>query len=403
MVKKMKKILIFSHAMEIGGAERALLGLLESIDYERYEVDLFLMRHEGELLKYIPDRVNLLPELPPYASLAVPSGEVLRKGQLFVLLGRVIGKVLAGRRVKRLQLSKDNGVALEYSHKYTNWAMPKINDKEYDLAISFLTPHYFVVNKVKAKRKLAWIHTDYSYVKVDVQSELKMWEKYDYIASISEAVTKSFLTTFPTLETKIHEIQNIMPMQSILKQVEEFSVENEMPEDGSIKLLSIGRFCNAKNFDNVPAICKLVRSHGLNVKWYLIGFGGDEALIRSKIDEEGMQEYVIILGKKENPYPYIKACDLYVQPSRYEGNSVTVHEAQMLGKPVVITKYATSANQLVDGVDGVIVPLDNEGCAEGIADVLKNGMQLNQLRDNCILKDYSNKSEINKVYKLLKR
>ena len=163
MVKKMKKILIFSHAMEIGGAERALLGLLESIDYEQYEVDLFLMRHEGELLKYIPDRVNLLPELPPYASLAVPSGEVLRKGQLFVLLGRVIGKVLAGRRVKRLQLPKDIGVALEYSHKYTNWAMPKINDKKYDLAISFLTPHYFVANKVKAKRKLAWIHTDYSY------------------------------------------------------------------------------------------------------------------------------------------------------------------------------------------------------------------------------------------------
>ena len=80
-----------------------------------------------------------------------------------------------------------------------------------------------------------------------------------------------------------------------------------------------------------------------------------------------MQERVIILGKKNNPYPYMRACDLYVQPSRYEGKAVTVREAQLLGKPVVITNYATSASQLEDGADGVIVPMDNAGCAEGSA------------------------------------
>jgi glycosyltransferase involved in cell wall biosynthesis len=399
----MKKILIFSHAMEIGGAERALLGLLEALDYSQYEVDLFLMRHAGELLKYIPDGVNLLPEIPEYTCLAVPSREVIRKGQIGVLAGRVLGKVLAKRTVKKLQLSRDNGVGLEYSHKYTDWAMPKVNDKEYDLAISFLTPHYFVANKVKAKCKIAWIHTDYSYVKLDTKSELKMWDKYDYIASISEAVTKSFLVTFPSLESKIMEIQNIMPVQSILKQVDEFSVTQEMPEDCTIKLLSIGRFCNAKNFDNVPAICKLIRKQGLNVKWYLIGFGGDEALIRSKIEEEGMQEYVIILGKKENPYPYLKSCDLYVQPSRYEGNAVTVHEAQMLGKPVVITRYATSASQLEDGVDGVIVPMDNDGCAEGIIEVLNSNSRLNQLKSGCRVRDYSNQLEAVKLYNIINK
>ena len=114
-----------------------------------------------------------------------------------------------------------------------------------------------------------------------------------------------------------------------------------------------------------------------------------------------MEENVIILGKKENPYPYIKACDLYVQPSRYEGKCVTVREAQMLGKPVVITRYATSASQLEDGVDGLIVPSDNEGCAKGIAELLQNQEQMSLFCDNCRQRDYSNSGEIEKLYRFM--
>ena len=103
-----------------------------------------------------------------------------------------------------------------------------------------------------------------------------------------------------------------------------------------------------------------------------------------------MEERVILLGKKDNPYPYIRACDLYVQPSRYEGNCVCVREAQMLGKPVVITRYATSASQLQDGVDGIIVPMDNEGCAKGIVELLQNPERIRELASNCKERDYSN-------------
>lgn len=140
---------------------------------------------------------------------------------------------------------------------------------------------------------------------------------------------------------------------------------------------------------------------GLNVKWYIIGFGGEEELIRSKIAEAEMEDFVILLGKKENPYPYIKACDLYIQPSRYEGKSVTVREAQMLGKPVVITRYPTSGSQLEDGVDGIIVPLDNEGCAKGIANLLHDQTTMDRLQKNCKMHDYSNAKEIQKLYNVL--
>ena len=114
-----------------------------------------------------------------------------------------------------------------------------------------------------------------------------------------------------------------------------------------------------------------------------------------------MEDRVILLGKKDNPYPYIAACDIYVQPSRYEGKSVTVREAQILGKPAVITNYATSASQLENGVDGVIVPMDNESCARGIADLLNNPEKMNELVTNCRMNDYSNAGEIYKLVSLV--
>ena len=124
-----------------------------------------------------------------------------------------------------------------------------------------------------------------------------------------------------------------------------------MPErnDGEVILCSVGRFCEAKNFDNVPKIAKRITKKGIQIKWILIGFGTDEKIIRESIKETEMEETVFVLGKKENPYPYIKKCDIYVQPSRYEGKAVTVREAQILNKPVVITDFSTANSQLKDG------------------------------------------------------
>lgn len=399
----MKQILIVSHAMELGGAERSLLGLLNVLDPKRYKIDLFLLRHEGELLEYIPEYVHVLPKVAAYTVLARPMKDTLREGHFWLTGVRLYAKIKAARYNKKHQY-KDSAVALEYSHKYIKRYMPKINPTvEYDLAISFLTPHYFVAEKVRAKKKIAWIHTDYKKVQINIPSETVMWGKYDYIASISEEVSKSFLEVCPSLRSKLILIENILPERLIKRQAMELDVTKKMPviEDG-FRFLSIGRYCTAKNFDNVPAICSCLLKKGFKVKWYIIGFGGDEELIRQKIAESKMEEYVILLGKKENPYPYIRACDLYVQPSRYEGKSVTVREAQMFAKPVVITAYPTSGSQLEDGVDGVVVLMDNEGCADGIAKLLNDPKKMQSLSEACRRRDYSNQKEVEKLYELLR-
>ena len=169
-------------------------------------------------------------------------------------------------------------------------------------------------------------------------------------------------------------IPNRISEELVQTRAKAFDVSEEMPKEaGVLRLLSVGRFTAAKNFDNVPDICRRIIQAGVNVRWYLIGYGGDEALIRQRILECGMNDSVILLGKKTNPYPYIKACDIYVQPSRYEGSPVTVREAIALGKPVVVTSFPTVNNVIQHGKDGVIVPMDNEDCADGIVRFIRNG------------------------------
>ena len=397
------RIFIAMHYMEIGGAETALVGLLNALDPARVDVDLFLYDHRGEMMQFIPEWVNLLPQIPKYSVLERPIVELVKRGFWGIAAARLWAKWLSQKAYKRSGSTLENNGGLDKMSKCTTPLLPKINQSvTYDLAISFLTPHRIVAEKVKAKKKIAWIHTDYTRVWVDAEDELKVWQKYDYVASISGDVTNTFLQVFPSLAPKIVEIENILSPTFVRKRAELEDTDKEFRHEGTITLLSVGRFSDAKNYDNVPDICKrLINETKLNIKWYIIGYGGDEALIRKKIKEAGMEEHVILLGKRSNPYPYIKACDIYVQPSRYEGKSVTVREAQMLCKPVVVTNYPTAPSQIRSGIDGVIVPMDNEGCAHGLAEVICDKPLQERIIAHLKTHDYGNESEVEKIYTLI--
>lgn len=425
------RILIAMHYMEIGGAETALVGLLKALSLERVDVDLFLHDHRGEMMQFIPDWVNLLPAITKYTVLEKPIVELIKSGHWCIASARIVAKIVSKRAYARRGYRCANSSVFDYMSKYTTPLLPAINrGTTYDLAISFCTPHRIVLDKVKAKKKIAWIHTDYTRVWVDAPEELKVWSRYDYIASISGDVTKTFLQVFPSLKDKIVEIENILSptfvreraclekvtdaswggKYLIILSIGRFSEQKNFENVPDIccklieemkRLLSVGRFSEAKNYDNVPDVCRRMLEQGIDVKWFLIGYGGDEPLIRQKIKEAGMEERVIILGKKENPYPYIKACDIYVQPSRYEGKSVTVREAQMLCKPVVVTNYPTASSQIKNGLDGVIVPLDNEGCARGLAEFILDKDKQRQIVDYLSTHDFGNEGEVEKIYRLL--
>ena len=369
------------------------------MDYDRYEVDLFLHSHRGEMMQFIPKKVKLLPEVKEYSIIEKSMLEALIKGCFRVMLARLKAKWLYKRYLKRKGLS-DSDAIFQYIGNAVTTVLPSLEYLgEYDLAISFLNPHNIVRDKVKAKKKICWIHTDYTRIDINIEQELPVWASFDHVMSISPDVTRTFLQVFPSLKDRIVEMENILPADFIRKRAEEFDASVECVGDG-IKVLSIGRFCEAKNYDNVPDICRRIREKGINLYWFLIGYG-DDSLIRQRILEAGMEDFVIILGKRSNPYPYIKVCDIYAQPSRYEGKSVTVREAQMLCKPVVVTDYPTAKSQINNNIDGVIVPVDNESCAKGMADFIQNYQLQRQIMDYLKQHDFGNESEINKLYELI--
>lgn len=392
-----KRIFISMHYMEVGGAEISLIGLLLALDYKMYEVDLFIHRHQGELMTMIPEEVNLLPESEAYACIESPMTEAFRRGQFGIVWGRLKARMRARRYQPKNALISQCAI-FQYIAQEIEPFLPSLEQYgQYDLAISFLQPHNYVLSKVKAKKKACWIHTDYTKVEFDTQAELPIWGAYDYIVSISPDVTKTFLKVFPSLEHKIVEMENILSADFVRKRASEADVFLEIPKPKEcVNILSIGRFADAKNYDNVPDICRRVREQGINVFWYIIGYG-EKALIQQRIREAGMEEYVILLGKRTNPYPYMIACDIYVQPSRYEGKSVTVREAQMLCKPVVVTNYHTAKSQIQDRVDGVIVPMDNEGCARGLADFILDRELQEKIVAYLYVHDYGNIAEVQKI------
>lgn len=382
-----KRILVaFPGEMELGGIERSLIGLLDAINYDQYYVDVFLYGHHGPLFGHINKNAHLLPESRELAYLRESLLQKILHGSFYAASQRIMA---AGRgepiedMVRRVVLRK----------------APQQN-KTYDLALGFFRPFDYIKEKVCARKKVGWVHTDYTSISTDYKRLAADYEGLDIIAAVSADTARGFVSLFPQYKDRTVVIENILSKQSVTDEsLREIPIG--MISDPSVtKLLSVGRFAPPKNFDNIPEICSLLIEKGMNIRWYIIGYGGDEPLIRRKIAEHGMEEYVIILGEKENPYPYIKACDLYVQPSRYEGKAVTVREAQMLGKPVVITDYPTAHSQLEDGVDGIIVPLDNEGCAEAISALLQEPDKMQTLAGSCIGRDYSNRGELEKIYRL---
>lgn len=388
----MKNILISSFDMEIGGVERSLISMLDNFDYENYNVDLMLYSHSGDLFNLLTDKVNLLPECKKYKTFRMSIGQVMKSGNLPIGLARLLARYKA-----------DNGyVQMQYMWKYSLRFLPKV-DKEYEVAISYLWPHYFIADKVKAKIKIAWIHTDYSKIETDIDEDLKMWNKFDHIVAVSEDCKRAFLMKYPSLEDKVIVVENITSPSFVRKLAEE-QVDDIPKDEGVFKVVSVGRYSEAKGFDSAIKALKILHDRGYkNIKWYVVGYGTDEKLYKMIIKENNLEDSFILLGKRSNPYPYMKAADVYAQPSRYEGKAVTVSEAQILEKAVMLTDYTTARSQVIDGLDGYITELSVEGIANGIEKLYLDRELKEKLEKNCINEDYSNMYELDKLYEVFNK
>ncbi|MCR2802509.1 glycosyltransferase [Paenibacillus soyae] len=397
----MTKLLISSFDMEVGGVERSLAGMLNQFDYDNHQVDLLLYRHQGDFMGLLPDRANLLAEVAQYATFRYSIAETFRSKHYGIGVTRLLSKIISGIYGKLRSISEIGYIQQQFMWKLALPFLPKLN-LEYDVAISYLWPHYFVAEKVKAKRKIAWIHTDYSTVDTDIKMDLRMWQSFDTIIAVSDACRDAFLAKYGSLADRVKVVENIVSPESIQSQASTAEMVNPMRTDSRFKLLTVARLSHAKGIDQAVLALKTLRERGYGrIAWYVVGYGGDEAEIRRLIAEHNLTDHFILLGKQTNPYPFMEACDLYVQPSRYEGKAVTVTEAQILGKPVLITNYTTAASQVNHGVDGYIAELSVEGLADGIEELYSNDAVRHGLAQYCGAHSFHNRDELRKLYELM--
>jgi glycosyltransferase involved in cell wall biosynthesis len=396
-----KNILISVYNMEIGGIERSLINMLESFDYQKYNVDLLIFHHVGEFMNLIPNSANVLPQVEKYTVFRKPVTLCLKERHYLLAFIRLLSKYIAKIKAKNRELEEGAGyIQMQLTQKYSSFFIPKLK-KKYDVAISYAWPHDIIANKVKAKKKIAWVHTDYSKLEIDNELDLKVWNQFDYIASVSDACRDAFISTYPTLIDKVLVVENITSPRFIKKMAEE---EQPLPQVKSktFNLVSVGRLSYVKGFDLAVEALRLLHNKGLtNIRWYIVGYGGYEKELKELITKHDLNDSFILLGKKTNPYPYIKNCDLYVQPSRYEGKAVTVSEAKILGKPILITNYPTASSQIENGIEGMICDLSVLGLARGIEEFYSNQELKNTLVDNISNRDYINCYELEKLYKII--
>jgi glycosyltransferase involved in cell wall biosynthesis len=394
----MKDLLIASYDLEVGGVERSLISMLNNFDYNNHKVDLMLYSHTGELMHLLPKHpaLCLLKESKAYKTFRMPIGNIIKSGKFSITLARLLAKYKAN-----LKKSVENGYKqMQYMWLYTLPFLPKL-EKKYDVAISYLWPHYFVAEKVNAKTKIAWIHTDFSTVDTDEELDMKMWSKFNYIMAVSSECRNAFLNKYPALKEKVIVLENITSPDFVNTLASE-NIDNPLIDDSRFKVLTVARLSYAKGIDNAVKALRMLKDRGYeDISWYVVGYGGDEEMLKELILKNDLEDRFFLLGKQVNPYPFMKAADLYVQPSRYEGKAVTVGEAQILSKPVLITNYSTAQSQVNDGHDGLICELSIEGLADGIERLYNDIEFRKQLASNCQVADYHNSDELEKLYQLI--
>lgn len=391
----MRKILFVIPSMRIGGAEKSLVNLLNLIDLNEYEVNLLMFKPEGDLLQQIPSGVHILKTEPSlfYAYKCdknVFSHKSGIRSEMLRVFSTGICKILYGDYARQTRWTK-----------FYKPLLPK-HRGEYDIAIGYLEgdASYYVIDKVNAKRKILWVHSNFENIKKNEDATVyrEYFCKADRVVSISDKCVQILQDNYPDMKNKFMFLPNLTS-SVVLNNTANANINEEFSKD-DFNIVSVGRLTEAKGFDMAIDALKILKDHKVSVHWWIVGDGELRKCLEKQAKDNSVEEYLTFLGFKANPYPYMNKADLIVQTSRWEGKSVVLDEAKILGKPILATAYATVKDQVEDGKEGVIVEMNAESIAREIEHLVEDESVLNGIRNYLMAHDYGNQSEIVKYYKL---
>lgn len=400
----MKKILFVINTMDRAGAEMALLELLRCLQKkEELELSLFVLTGQGEMLGQVPESVKILNKSYDFCSVLTEKGKrhlmktSLRacfiRGNVFRRLPYLVKLLLDMVKKKRIQPDK------------LLWRI--ISDgaerqkEEYDLAVAYLEggSAYYVTDHVKAKKKVAFYHTDYQMAGYTRYMDQECYLYYDKIFAISDAVKEVFLSVYPECKEKTEVFYNIINRERILAlsgQPGGFSDDFD-----GIRILTVGRLTTPKDFAQSIQAMKLVKEQGIHARWYILGEGDQRPALEALIKKLHLEQDFYLPGAVENPYTYLKQADIYVHATRYEGKSVAIQEAQVLGKPILASNCSGNRELVVSGEDGLLCDLTPEAICDGIITLLSNVDLGKQYGEMAAKRQMTESKEVEKLLSML--
>ncbi len=388
-----KKLLFVIPSLCVGGAEKSLVTLLQLLDGSRFDVDLLLFRREGAFLSQVPQWVRVLDAGADYAAFDSTPKTALRyflpRGKFIKAIRRMqYGRVMRGWFPGRLQAA----------WKHISRFLPRLGG--YDAAIAYLegTPTYYVADCVQAGTKIAFLHTDYERLRDRQEMDAPFYEKMDRVIGVSEACTARAEAYFPFLRGRTSTMHNLIA-PSVLRAMAE--ADEPLAQDGVPNLLTVGRLSAPKGIDLAVGACGALKRRGLRVRWYHLGAGEMHDEIESLVDAEDVRDCFFLLGERENPYPYFRQCDVYIQPSRFEGKSIAVDEAKCFARPIVVTDFGTVRDQIEDGVNGLIAEKTPQSIADAVERLLRSPELRRTLSENLGREQTGNAGEIETLYAFL--
>jgi len=386
----MKKVLFVIYSLGYGGAERSIVNLLNELSPEQYDVDLLLFQKTGDFLQQLPGWVSVLETPEPMDRLY---GSVKRAGKW--KMKKVVGTAVSHlvRKTRKAQ----RAYRWKRFYRKSIGAFPG----HYDVAVAYTGSEnmYFVRDCVSADRKLVWIHNDYRTAGYSKKDDRPYLTDMDAIVSVSTGCVSVLQEEFPEFRDRIFYVENITSSTAVRKLAELFVPEEY--QDSPCNILSVGRLFQQKGFDMAIDAAAILKEKGLKFRWHIIGTGVMKQELLDRIQQRNVSDCVTLLGTRNNPYPYIKNCSLFVQTSRYEGKSVVLDEAKILSKPILTTAYPTAADQIKDGCEGVIVEMTAQGIAEGIMKLLEDKALFAHIQQYLENHEYGNQAEVEKYIKLL--
>lgn len=384
------------YSMGSGGVEKSLCELLKTIDYTKYEVDLYLLHKDGVNLEYVDPRVTIKEyEIPNYIREFFLHST---KQSLISCLKNFKFKIffnLLFNKVKYLKKPK----------LYIQSILKKINDCNlgYDISIDYQGMNSFTTlycaHKIKAERKYTWNHNDILYHIDSFADADDTYNMFDGVFSVSKSGEKNFLKRFPDLKDRSHVFYNIINKDLILEQSK---LESPIGSTDCFKILSIGRLSYEKGFDIALEAMKRLKQDGLYFKYYIIGDGSFRNELESYVKNNEMTDYIEFVGYKQNPYVYLKDCDLYLQPSRQEGFCISLTEAKLFGKIILTTDFAGAREQIINNKTGLIINADEKEIYKSIRRLFDNENIRNQIKSNLIESNFicSNEKDINYILEM---